>query len=116
LEACEVAFLRILEGDPYDTEAHFYLGNIRLAQEKAAEAKEQFELSLYGGYLYQQFPECVNNLGVSCARLGELDRARELFEQAAQQQEFYSDSLWNMQYLQEGVGVERLKWTRRKVF
>jgi tetratricopeptide (TPR) repeat protein len=115
-DSCEGILAGILDDDPYHVEAHFYLGNICLARGSASEARKQFDRSLYDGYLYQKFPECVNNLGVALAMLGELYRARELFEQASAQQEFYSDALWNIENLRQEKPLETLKWTKRKVF
>jgi glycosyltransferase involved in cell wall biosynthesis len=115
-DSCEGILAEILADDPYHVEAHFYLGNIHLGRGNAPEARRHFDLSLCAGYLYQQFPECVNNLGVAFAMLGDLNRARELFEQASAQQEFYSDALWNIENLRLGKPLKTLKWTVRKVF
>jgi glycosyltransferase involved in cell wall biosynthesis len=115
-DSCEATLANILDDDPYHVEAHFYLGNIHLARGNASEARKEYELSLYDGYLYQQFPECVNNLGVVCAMLGEPNRALELCEQASAQQDFYSDALWNIENLRQGRPLDTLKWTKRKVF
>jgi GT2 family glycosyltransferase len=115
LDEAERAFQWLLLVDPYHPDAHFYLGNIAMARRAPAAAVEAFENALYGGYLYQKFPECVNNLGVACAQTGARGRAAELFTQSLAQQAFYSDALRNLEALEAGdVGALRL--TPRRVF
>jgi glycosyltransferase involved in cell wall biosynthesis len=110
------AMAEALDDDPYDAEARFYLGTLRLAEGELTCAREQLETALYDGYLYQKFPECLNNLAVACARLGEPARALELVEQALAQQTFYSDAIRNRQVLREGQPLDMLTVTPRKVF
>lgn len=105
-----------LEHDPHHVEARFYLGNALMALDRVEEARRHYEYAPYGGYLYQQFPECVNNLGTVYARLDQPARATELFEQALQQQDFYSDALRNLHAVQRNDDLDDLRWTRRKVF
>jgi len=105
-----------LEQDPHHAEARFYLGNALMALDRTPEARQEYENALYGGHLYQQFPECVNNLGAAYARLSHPQRAEELFSQALQQQDFYSDALFNLDRLRADESPDDLKWTRRKVF
>ncbi|OGA50718.1 MAG: hypothetical protein A3G25_11490 [Betaproteobacteria bacterium RIFCSPLOWO2_12_FULL_63_13] len=114
--ACEQALLAVLAEDEYHVEARFHLGNVRLRDGRNQEAVEQYELALYSGYRYQKFPECLNNLAVALARLGETGRARELLEQALDQQCFYSDAMKNLDILGAGADPLALKWTARKVF
>ena len=99
---------------PWSALPRFYLGNVALALDQPDQALEQFERATYVGPRDQQFPECVNNLGVACWRIGDLVRARELFEQALQQREFYSDALWNLAQLSRPGAADVPRWTRRK--
>lgn len=101
---------------PWTSLPRFYLGNVALATSAYESAREELEHGLFVGPLDQQFPECVNNLGVACWHIGDRVRARELFEQALQQREFYSDALWNLLHIDQATGAEPLRWTRRKVF
>jgi glycosyltransferase involved in cell wall biosynthesis len=114
--ASERALRELLGDEEYHCDARFCLGTLLLGAGRNAEAVEQFELALYGGYLYQRFPECLNNLAVALARLGERDRARELLEQAVDQQRFYSDAIANLESLAACDHAASLRWTPRKVF
>ncbi len=114
--ASERALRALLEDDEYHADARFYLGTLLLGAGRTAEAVEQLELALYSGYLYQKFPECLNNLAVALARLGERDRARQLLEQAVDQQRFYSDAIANLESLAACGQAASLRWTPRKVF
>ena len=115
-ETSSEALSAYLEQDPHHVDARFYLGNALMALHRAGDARLQYEYALYGGYLYQQFPECVNNLGTVYARLHQQERAAELFEQALQQQDFYSDAMRNLDSVRRNADLDELKWTRRKVF
>jgi glycosyltransferase involved in cell wall biosynthesis len=110
------SYRALLEEDPYDQEARFYLGTMLLGQEKTAEARRELETALYDGYLYQKFPECLNNLAVACARLGDVERARELLTQAIVQQAFYSDAIGNLHALESNGEAAALRATSRRVF
>jgi glycosyltransferase involved in cell wall biosynthesis len=113
---CERALRDLLDDDEYHCEARFYLGTLLLREGRNTEAVEQLEQALYGGYRYQKFPECLNNLAVALERIGERDKARELLEQAIDQQRYYSDAIANLESL-SGCGERAaLKWTSRKVF
>lgn len=116
LPAAVDAFAGILAQDPYDIEARFYLGTIHLASDRPDAARTELTSALYDGFLYQKFPECVNNLGVAWARLGDRGRAAELFDQALDQQAFYSDALVNRDVNAGGADPALLKWTPRRVF
>jgi glycosyltransferase involved in cell wall biosynthesis len=70
----------------------------------------------HDGYLYQKFPECLNNLAVACARVGDAGRARELLEQAVVEQAFYSDAIGNLQALESDADPATLRATSRRVF
>jgi hypothetical protein len=70
----------------------------------------------YDGYLYQKFPECLNNLAVACARVGDARRARDLLEQAIVQQAFSSDAIGNLQALESDADPATLRATSRRVF
>jgi glycosyltransferase involved in cell wall biosynthesis len=109
-------FTRFLEGDPYQTDAHFYVGNAWLAQGDAERARGCFEDALYGGYQNQKFPECVNNLGVTFARAGHVERARELWAQALEQHPFYTDAITNLHLPREAATNGAARWTTHKVF
>src|SRR5262249_41043752 len=50
------SFRVLLDEDPYDQDARFYLGTLLLAQKKPADARRELETALYDGYLYQKFP------------------------------------------------------------
>ena len=113
---CERALRELLDDDEYHGEARFCLGTLLLQDGRDVEAVEQLELALYSGYLYQKFPECLNNLAVALERIGERDRAKELLEQAIDQQRFYSDAIANLELLIGCPGRASLKWTSRKVF
>jgi TolA-binding protein len=110
------SYRSLLEDDPYDQEARFYLGTILLTRQKDEDARQALETALYDGYLYQKFPECLNNLAVACARLGDVDRARELLTQAIVQQDFYSDAIGNLHALDADGDPSTLKVTSRRVF
>jgi glycosyltransferase involved in cell wall biosynthesis len=113
---CERALRELLADDEYHCEARFYLGTLLLAEGRNTEAVEQLELALYGGYRYQKFPECLNNLAVAFERLGERGKAKELLEQAVDQQRYYSDAIANLELLTGSAQGAALRWTFRKVF
>ncbi len=115
-DAAEQALTALIADEEFHPEARFYLGNLRLWAERPAEAIEQYERALYGGYLYQKFPECLNNLAVAIARQGDRERAVTLLEQALDQQRFYSDAIKNLDLLRAGADTAALRPTSRKVF
>lgn len=112
----ERALRDLLADEEYHGDAHFYLGNVLIQGGRAAEAVEQYELALTSAYLYQKFPECVNNLAVALVRAGETRRVRALLEQALDQHAFYSDAIKNLHALERGAPAGDFKWTPRKVF
>jgi Flp pilus assembly protein TadD len=99
---------------PWGPVPRFYLGNVGLATGDPAAARKEFECAIYGSP-EQPFSECVNNLGVAYAMQGDRARARELFEQALQQREFYSDAQWNLLTV-DHARADTLRWTRKKVW
>lgn len=99
---------------PWRALPRFFLANVGLATGSPAAAREEYESALLADPRDQVFPECVNNLGVACALLGDRARARELFEQALQQREFYSDAQWNLLTV-DTAEPGTLRWTRKRL-
>lgn len=112
--AAACALSECVRRQPWRAMPRFYLANVKLAAGNPAAAREGYESALLVDPRGQRFTECLNNLGVACARLGDRARARELFEQALQQRESYSDARWNLLTI-DTADPGTLRWTRKKV-
>jgi tetratricopeptide (TPR) repeat protein len=96
-EQAEEFFRQALEDDPSSAEAFYGIGSVYLQQQKAAEARENFEraIKLHAAYP-GTLPNAWNNLGILAAREGNTDSAIADFEHALEIEPAHSIALLNL--------------------
>jgi tetratricopeptide (TPR) repeat protein len=96
-DQAEAAFQAALRDDPLSAEACYGLGSVYLKQQKAREARENFERAVKLSPSYPDtMPNAWNNLGLLSAREGQVDEAIAHFQEALRVSPDYWIALENL--------------------